>query len=187
MKAEELLRKVTRGELMVSEWFGASWHTIAYVAGGTAAMYASTVVAVRVAGRRTLAQLSAFDVVVTIAIGSLLASTAVSRDASYAQGLTALVTLLVLQVVVAAARRRFGLLARVLDFEPRVIVENGKVHLDESPLGAQLTRGELKTALRQHGIFDDVGFRVVILEPTGQFSVQRDEKAGPAISDRGGK
>lgn len=141
-------------------------------------MYLSTLVAVRVAGRRTLAQLSAFDVVVTIAIGSLLASTAVSRDASYAQGITALLTLLVLQVVVAAGRRRFSSLARLLEFEPRVVVRDGRVDLDESPLGAQLTRGELESALRQHGVFDSARVRLVVLEPTGRFSIKASDDGG---------
>lgn len=162
----------------MSDWFFAAWGTVAYVAAGTAAMYLSTLVAVRVAGRRTLAQLSGFDIVVTIAIGSVLASTAVSRDASYVQGMTALATLLVLQVGVAAARRRISFLARLLEFEPVVVLREGKIDLDESPFGAQLTPGELDSALRQHGVFDAAGTTMVILEPTGKFSVRRGSAPG---------
>lgn len=168
----------------MSEWFVSSWDSVAYVVAGTAAMYVSTLVAIRVAGRRTLAQLSAFDVVITIAIGSLLASTSVSRDPSYAQGTTALLTLLVLQVGVAAARRRSPLLARLLEFEPRMVVRDGEVELDESLLGAQLTVGELESALRQRGVFDITNVRVVVLEPTGKFSV-RLEDATPKRDPQG--
>lgn len=157
----------------MGDWFASSWATVGYVVGGTTAMYVSTLVAIRIAGRRTVAQLSAFDVVVTVAIGSLLASTSVSRDPSYAQGVVALLTLLVLQVSVAAARRRFSFLARFLEFEPQVIVRDGEVALDQSLLGAQLTRDELESALRQHGVFDVAGARIVVLEPTGKISVAR--------------
>ncbi|HWC12820.1 MAG TPA: YetF domain-containing protein [Acidimicrobiales bacterium] len=155
----------------MSQWFGASWQTIAYVVTGTVAMYLSTLIAARIAGRRTLAQLSAFDAIVTIAIGSLLASTSVSRDPSYVQGLSVLVTLLALQLMVAAARRRFPLVRRLVEFEPEVVLREGEVLLDTNPFGAQLTRGELESALRQHGVFDLSKARIVVLEPSGKLSV----------------
>ena len=157
----------------MSEWFGASWQGAGYVVAGTVAMYFSTLLAARVAGRRTLAQLSAFDVIITVAVGSLLASTSASRDPSYGQGMAALLTLLVLQVLVAAARRRFSVVARLLEFEPEVVLRDGDVQLGKSVLGPQLTRGELESALRQQGVFELPAASVVILEPTGKFSVLR--------------
>ncbi len=158
----------------MSEWFGASWQTVGYVVTGTIAMFFSTLVAARIAGRRTLAQLSAFDTIITIAIGSLLASTSVTSDASYTQGLSVLLTLLFLQLVVAAARRRFSAIRRLIEFEPQVVVRDGEVHLDKKLLGAQLTRGELESALRQHGVFDLANARIVVLEPSGRFAVAVD-------------
>ena len=155
----------------MGEWFGSSWQTIAYVVAGTVAMYVSTLAAARIAGRRTLTQLSAFDTIITIAIGSLLATTSVSRDASYAQGVAVLLTLLALQLVVGAGRRRFATLSRVVEFEPQVVVRDGELRLDRSLLGAQLTAEELESALRQHGVFDVANARIVVLEPTGKFSV----------------
>lgn len=108
-------------DVSLSDWFGSSWTTVAYVAGSTFAIYCSALMVIRVAGRRTVAQLSAFDVVVTIALGSLIATTAVSRDPSYAQGITALSTLLVLQVIAAALRQTFAFVRRLLDFAPCVV------------------------------------------------------------------
>jgi hypothetical protein len=64
----------------MDEWLGASWRTVGFVVVGTVATYLSTLVAIRLAGRRTVAQLSSFDIVVTVAIGSLVASTASSND-----------------------------------------------------------------------------------------------------------
>ena len=155
----------------MSQWFGASWETVAYVVTGTVVMYLSTLIAARIAGRRTLAQLSAFDTIITIAIGSLLASTSVSRDPSYMQGLCVLVTLLALQLLVAAARRRFAVVRRLVEFDPEVVLRDGQVSLHTNPFGAQLTRGELESALRQHGVFDLSEARIVVLEPSGKLSV----------------
>ncbi len=167
----------------MSEWFGSSWQTIGYVVAGTAAMYFSTLVAARIAGRRTLAQLSAFDTIITIAIGSLLASTSVSSDPSYAQGVTALLTLLALQLVVAAARRRSAIVSGLVEFQPELVVRDGRPRFDAGLLGAQLTQGELESALRQHGIFDFRSACVVVLEPTGKLSVGGEGPAERATAE----
>lgn len=157
----------------MSDWFGSSWATIAYVAASTTAIYCSAVLAIRVAGRRTVARFSGFDIVITIALGSLIASTAVSRDPSYAQGTTALVTLLVLQVTAAGLRQRFAVVRRLLDFPPCVVVRDGHLRLPSTPLGPQVSEDELFSRLREQGVFSLEGVRVVIIEPTGGVSVER--------------
>lgn len=154
----------------MGEWFGSSWSTVGWVAASTVAIYATTVVAVRLAGRRTVAQISAFDVVVTIALGSIVATTAVSSTASYAQGATAVATLLVLQVAVGALRVRYPTLSRVLDFRPQVVARDGAVDLSRHPFGPQLTEEEVRSKLREHGVFDLSSVTVVIMEPTGGMS-----------------
>lgn len=157
----------------MSDWFGSSWATIAYVAASTTAIYCSALLAIRVAGRRTVARFSAFDIVITIALGSLIASTAVSRDPSYAQGTTALVALLVLQVTAAGLRQRFAVVRRLLDFVPCVVVRDGQLRLPSTPLGPQVSEDELFSRLREQGVFSLEGVRVVIIEPTGGVSVER--------------
>lgn len=87
-------------------------------------MYGPALLAIRLAGRRTVARFSAFDVVVTTALGSLIASTAVGRDPSYGQGVTAMITLLGLQVGVGALRQRSAAARRLLDFTPWVVVRD---------------------------------------------------------------
>lgn len=159
----------------MTDWVGSTWATVAYVAGSTLAIYCSAVIAIRVAGRRTVTQLSAFDVVVTIALGSLIASTAVSKNPSYAEGVTALCTLLVLQVIAAALRQRFAVVRRILDFAPCVVVRDGQLRLPSTPFGAQITSDELLSMLRQRDVSNLDGVRLVILEPTGGLSVELEE------------
>jgi uncharacterized membrane protein YcaP (DUF421 family) len=156
----------------MDQWLGASWTTIGYVIVATVATYLSTIVAIRMTGRRTVAQLSSFDIVVTVAIGSLVASTAAGSDPSYAQGMTALVTLLLLQVGIAALRQRSATLRRVLDFKPETVVDDGRVHLPTGPLTSQLSPDELRSKLRQQGIFDLESVALVVVEPTGELSVK---------------
>ena len=156
----------------MDEWLGTSWRTVGYVVVGTVATYLSTIVAIRLAGRRTVAQLSSFDIVVTVAIGSLVASTAASNDPSYVQGMTALVTLLLLQVGVAALRQRSATLRRILDFKPETVFDGGRVDLPTGPLTSQITLDELRSKLRQQGVFDLDTVTLVVVEPTGELSVQ---------------
>ncbi len=157
----------------MTTWFTSSWATVGFVAASTAAIYLTTLVAVRIAGRRTVSQMSAFDVVVTIALGTLLSSTAVSPTPSYAHGVTALVTLLMLQIGVAAIRQRVPRLRRIVDFAPRVLLRDGQPQLGMSPFGPQLTHDELLSRLRQRGVLSLDDAAVVILEPNGKVSVVR--------------
>ena len=167
---------------MTVSW-GAPLEQVLNVALLSAALYISVFIAVRIAGRRTVSQMSAFDVVVTIAIGSLIATTLLSSDVSFTIGLTAIVTLLAVQQLVAMVRQRIPVLANVLDFQPELVFSDGKPQLRQHPFAAQLTEAELKTQLRQQGIggFDSVD--IVILEPNGQVSVWRsgDEHRRSAV------
>lgn len=137
----------------------------------TAFVYVATLLAVRIAGRRTLAQLSAFDVIVTIALGSLAAGAALPSDPSLLDFVGVLLTFLAMQVVIGAFRQRFRPVRSILDFPPRVIAQDGDVSIRNSLWSAQITRDELESRLRQAGVGDLGAARVVVLEPTGKVSV----------------
>lgn len=156
----------------MAEWFGASWSTIGWVAATTVAMYLTLLAAVRVAGRRTVAQLSAFDVIVTISLGSLLASTITSPDPSYVGATTAVCTLLALQMAVAFVRRRSAWARRLLEFEPEEVARDGHLTLPTGVFSSQLSEDELRSRLRQHGVRDLDRVAVVLLEPSGRISVE---------------
>lgn len=155
----------------MSTWFGSSAATIGFVVASTAAAYLTTVVCVRLAGRRTVAQMSAFDAVVTVALGSLLATTAVSAEVSYLEGSAALATLLVLQVLVAGLRQRSGTARRALGFAPEVLSDRGRIDLPRGPSSSQMTIDELRSELRKKGLAEPSSVALVLLEPDGTVSV----------------
>ena len=153
--------------------FGAPWQDVATVVAVTVAMYATAVVTVRLAGRRTVAELSAFDAVVTIALGSIIAATVVQPSVSYAHGATAFMTLLALQVGLAFARSRVRVLRRLVEFSPELVLSDDGVELPKAPWSSQLTEDELWSLLRQQGVFHRDEVLVAVLEPTGKLSVLR--------------
>lgn len=161
----------------MEQWLGASWTDMGKVVMSTLAIYATTVVGLRIAGRRTVSQMSAFDFVVTIAIGSLVAATALSPDSRYGHGLAALLTLLAAQQVVAVVRQRIPASRRVLDFSPEPIYSNGEINLRQSPLTAQVTEAELYSKLRHQGITSLTDVNVVVLEPDGRISILSSDVA----------
>ncbi len=111
-------------------------------------------------------------IAIAIAIGSVIAGTILSPEASFAQGVAALVTLLFLQVTVAA----------LLEFPPEVGARDGVLHLPTALLSSQLTDAELGSLLRQHGVFDLRDVAVAMLEANGSISVLRtSEPGGPHL------
>jgi uncharacterized membrane protein YcaP (DUF421 family) len=151
-----------------------SWPQVFGTAAGTAILYAVYIVAIRIAGRRTLAQISAFDIVVTVALGSLLAATSLPDPATIADGVAVLLTLLVMQVLLAGVRQHSDRLQGLLDFPPRVIVRDGVPDLRRSVFTEQLSHPELAAKLRKQGVTDLRGVHLVVLEPTGDVSVVRN-------------
>jgi uncharacterized membrane protein YcaP (DUF421 family) len=136
------------------------------------AIYAAVVIATRVAGPRSLAQMSAFDFVATVALGSIIASVGVG-SVPLADGVVAVVALLGLQYLVATLRRVQGV-TRVVDSDALLLVTEGEVieaHLAE----ARLTRDDLRSHLRRANVTDLADVRAVVLETTGDVNVLTGE------------
>jgi uncharacterized membrane protein YcaP (DUF421 family) len=139
--------------------------------------YAALVATLRISGKRTLAKLNAFDLVVTVALGSTLASVLLSSDVALAQGLAAFATLVALQFAVAFASVRSSRFARLVRSEPTLLVRRGEV-LPDALRRARVTEAELRTVIRTSDHPDSSRVAAVILESDGSFSVIAAENAG---------
>ena len=150
-------------------WFD-SWPDTARVALIGPLAYASLVLFLRLSGKRTLAKLNAFDFVVTVALGSTLATILLSRDVSFVEGALALALLIGLQYVVATASRRLPAVRRLVKSEPQVVLRNG-VLLHDVLRKERLNVEEVHQALRQSGIAETADVAAVVLETDGSFSI----------------
>lgn len=142
--------------------------------------YATLVVFLRVSGKRMLSKMNAFDLVVTIALGSTLATILLSKEVSFAEGLAALALLLALQYVVAWSAARSRSISRVLKSQPRLLFYAGKF-IPDALLAENVSEGAVHAGVRQQGFasFDQV--HAVVLESDGSLSVLRHP--GPAGAD----
>ncbi|GAA1849914.1 DUF421 domain-containing protein [Microbacterium koreense] len=150
-------------------WFD-TWSDVLRVLLVGVAAYLSLLVLIRISGKRTLAQFNAFDLVVTVALGSTLATILLTSDVSFVEGAVALALLLGLQVLIALAVTFSRPLRRAITAQPTLLVWEGR--LDASAMRAhRVSRGDVLQAIRQggHGDLADVG--AVILESNGRISV----------------
>ena len=79
-------------------WFD-SWSELGRILVVTPLAYGALVAVLRLSGARTLSKLNAFDLVVTVALGSTLATVLLNSDVSLSEGVLALVVLVALQFV----------------------------------------------------------------------------------------
>jgi uncharacterized membrane protein YcaP (DUF421 family) len=131
---------------------------------------------VRVSGKRTLSKLNAFDLVVTIALGSTLSSALLSRDVALAEGLTAVIVLVGLQALVSWASSRSQRFQHVIKAEPRLLVHDGRL-LRHAMRHERISEAEVLAAVRQAGLLDVSDARAVVLETDGSLSVMSGQGA----------
>ena len=159
---------------MGPESFFNGWGPLARVAVVGAAAYVLLVVMLRISGKRTLSKLNAFDFVVTVALGSTLATILMSRDTSLAEGVTALALLIALQFAVTWTSVRWKGVSRLVKSEPTVVLRDGRP-IEDAMRRERLATGELVAAIRDSGGCDLEDARFVILEPDGSLvAVLRD-------------
>lgn len=162
--------------------FFESWSGILRVLVVGPLAYAALVVLLRVSGKRTLAKLNAFDLVVTVALGSTLATIILSKSVALAEGVAAMFVLVGLQWLVAwfsVRSDRFGDLVRS---EPTLLVRDGRF-LEATLRRHRVRHDEVRAAARSSGLASPEEAAAVILETDGSLSViRRNGEPGPVPS-----
>jgi uncharacterized membrane protein YcaP (DUF421 family) len=132
--------------------------------------YAALIVFLRVSGKRTLTKLNAFDLVVTVALGSTLATIILSKDVALLEGLLAFALLIGLQAAITWLSVRSPRFQALVKSEPTLLLRNG-AFLDAALRESRVTREEVLAALRTDGRSGPQGVSAVILETDGSMSV----------------
>lgn len=132
--------------------------------------YIALVAFLRVAGKRTLAKMNAFDWVVTVALGSTLATILLNQDVSLAQGALALLLLIGMQFLVTWSSVRVPRIRRIITGDPQLLLHHGAV-LSGALRRERVTETEIQAAVRAAGFATPAEVGAVILETDGTFSV----------------
>ncbi len=147
---------------------------IAFLVLRAVVVYAFLLAALRLAGRRELAQMTSFDLVLLLVISNAVQNSINAGDNSLTGGLVSAVTLVILNWLVGYAVYRWPRLERLVQGRPVRMVTDGRVHLP-AMRRELVTLSELRSALRKQGIMRISDCRQVVLEPDGTLSaVRRD-------------
>ena len=159
---------------MTSVEITSSWSQVGFVVLSAVAMLAGIIVYVRVVGLRSFSKMSSFDFAVTVAMGSLLASVALSGS-SLVEGVVAVGALLLTQAGIAYARVRFGA-SSIVDNEALLLMA-GATMLEGNMRRARVTADDVRAKLREANILRLDQVRYVVLETTGDVTVVHGDGA----------
>lgn len=146
--------------------------------------YLGIIVLLQISGKRTLAKWNAFDFVVTIAFGSILAGMLLNSNTSLIQGLFGFSLLVALQVIVSWLSVHFSAVQSLVKAEPTLLLYRGE--FKQSALQRErVTKREVLASIRSNGIAAVEEVEAVVLETNGTFSVipMSDQNSASALAD----
>lgn len=134
--------------------------------------YVGLILVLRISGKRTLSKMNAFDLVVTVSLGSTLATVLLSKDVALAEGMTAFGILILLQFIVAWLSIHSKLVRKLVKSDPTLLFYKGHM-LDDAMKRERITKSEIEAEIRAQGIASFEGVEAVVLETNGSLSVMK--------------
>ncbi|WEX07506.1 YetF domain-containing protein [Chelativorans sp. AA-79] len=155
---------------MVDPIFFESWAGLlrTLFVGSTA--YILLILLLRASGKRTLSKMNAFDLIITVALGSTLATVLLDKNVPLAEGITALALLIYLQWAITWGSVRSDRFQEVVKAEPTLLVKDGR-YLEQAMRRQRVSEEEILAAVRQSGKADMSAIDMVVLETDGSLSV----------------
>lgn len=133
-------------------------------------MYISIIVIFRTSGKRTLSSFNAFDFLITVTLGSISATTILSKDTKFFDGVASLVVLVILQFIVAKLSvysKRFN---KLLKSEPTLLYHNNE-YLENNLKKMRVSKDDVLQEIRLNSGVTIDKVHSVILEANGKISV----------------
>jgi len=166
---------------MVEAWLGTSLESALMVTISAVGIYLALLLYTRVVGLRSFAKISSFDFAITVAIGSVVATSILSEDPPLLQAIVGLGALYGLQLVVAVLRGRSASVRAAVDNAPLLLMAGEEV-LWGNLRRARMTEADLRGKLREANVLDLSEVRAVVMESTGDVSVLHGDPEGPALA-----
>lgn len=140
-----------------------------------AVIYLALMLLFKIAGRRSLAELTTFDFVLLMIIGEATQQALLGNDFSLTNSILVIVTLIAIDVGFSLLKQRSGWVSRLIDGNPTIIVENGRL-LHRRLRYARLVEADVMEAARSsQGIETIEQIKFAILERNGKISVIRKD------------
>jgi uncharacterized membrane protein YcaP (DUF421 family) len=175
--------RVTGGDMDLARVFFSGWPSLLRILLVGVPTYLVVLAMLHFGGKHALAKTNAYGLVVTVALGSALASAVLTREVSLSDGVLAIGLLLALQYLLSTLVSRFSWVGSRLTQRPTMLVRNGRM-LRRAMRKERVTDSEVLAAIRKHGIDSVEAVAAVVLETDGSFSVIRTVGLRPsALAD----
>lgn len=136
-----------------------------------AAIYIFLLVLFRIAGRRTLSQMTSFDFVLLLVIGEATQQALLGEDFSVTNAFIVILALVAIDILFSLAKSNFPKLDRIVEGVPMIVVENGRV-LKERLARARISEDDVLGAAREsRGLENLDQVKYAVLEANGQITV----------------
>lgn len=154
----------------VKEWLVTSWPDAAMVLVTLVGVYIAIIVYCRIVGLRSFSKMSAFDFSMTVAVGSILATSITAAKPTLLLTLVALAGLFAGQLITGIVRRKSERVRNWLDNEPLLLMRGSEM-LQDNMKKAQVTTADIYAKLREANVLNFDQIRAVVMENTGDVSV----------------
>jgi len=139
-----------------------------------AIVYAGMLVLLRFAGKRTLAQLTAFDLLITLLVAGAVRHAMIGEDTSLTGGFIVAATLLVLHTIVATASARSVRVDRLIEGDPVLLARDGEL-FERRLRQNRVPRRDFDEAMRKAGVEDVADVKLATLETNGLITIVKRE------------
>ncbi|MGP5211824.1 DUF421 domain-containing protein [Psychrobacter alimentarius] len=159
-------------------WLLMDWQQVLGISLSAIGFYIGLMLFTRLMGLRSFSKLSSHDFAMTVAIGSILASTVISETPALLQGLFAVAVLFLIQGVISLFRRKVKPLKALIDNQAIILMAHGEYFWDNLK-EANLATSDVQEVLRKNGIKSKTEVFAVIMETTGDMSVIKNNEVAP--------
>jgi uncharacterized membrane protein YcaP (DUF421 family) len=153
------------------------------IIGSTLAVYLFIVIAIRIFGKKELAQLSVIDLVFILLISNAVQNAMVGPDATLLGGLVAASTLFVVNYLLKYLQYRFPKFGKIVQGDAIMLVYEGEI-IDSHMKMAKISTDELMEAVREHGVKSVKDVDLAIMEVDGSISVLSDKYQKKTVKKR---
>jgi uncharacterized membrane protein YcaP (DUF421 family) len=153
------------------------------IIGSTLTIYLFIVIAIRLFGKKELAQLSVVDLVFILLISNAVQNAMVGPDSTLSGGLVAASTLFIVNYLLKFLQYRFPMFKKAVQGEATMLVYKGKI-LDSNMKRVKISEDELMEAVREHSVASLEEVDLAILEVDGEISVLSEKSQHKAVKRR---
>ena len=150
--------------------FFSSWQSLVRIAVVSLLAYVMLVFLLRVSGKRTLSKMNAFDFVVTIALGSTLATVILNKSVALLEGVLAFLLLIFFQFVITWLSARSKAVSHLVKSQPSLLLYRGKM-LPDMMRRERIDEDEIHAIIREKGLASYKDVDAVVLETDGSLTV----------------